>query len=217
MSIEVASSTNIPKVRIEYSFLLSDNASEGLNKLWGDGTPLRSFEYYENIAKKYQDWWDSGGEGILEALCKITGLKFYQNTIDVHVAPWFYAFSSPMVLGVQFETKDELVNTLTHEIIHRLLTDNTTYSNNYDFLELWKSMFGGDHSWNTLVHIPVHAFMQELYVDELGRPDLLELDKESIKSHGDKDYIAAWDYVEKQGYKNITDKLRGHVKRSNGI
>ena len=205
-------SQSIPEVRFEYSFLLSDQASEGLNKLWGDGTPLHSFEYYTGIAEKYEKWWQPDGDTIVAALCQITGLQFYQNTIDVHVAPWFNAFSSPMVLGVMFKKKDDLIITLTHEIIHRLLTDNTTYDRRYDFLKLWKSMFGEDHAWNTLVHIPVHAFLQELYIDVLDRPDLLELDKKSLESLDAKEYIAAWEYVEKTGYKTITDKIRKHVK-----
>ncbi|MEO8691291.1 MAG: hypothetical protein ABI397_00735 [Candidatus Saccharimonas sp.] len=206
--------TQIPEVRIQYSFLLSDQASEGLNKLWGDGTPLQSFEYYEAIAEKYAGWWQDDGDTILRSLCKITGLKFRQNIIDVHVAPWFYAFSSPMVLGVIFKTKDELVNTLTHEIIHRLLTDNTTYDYEYDFAGLWKTMLGEDLPWNALIHIPVHAFMQELYLDVLNRPDLLELDRGAAKGYEDKNYIEAWDYVAEHGYKTITGKIRQHAMES---
>jgi hypothetical protein len=206
--------TKIPKVRFEYSFLLSEQASEGLNTLWGDGTPLESSEYYTAVAEKYENWWKGDNDAVLHGLCKLTGLTFYQNTIDVHVAPWFYAFSSPMVLGVRFQTKDELVNTLTHEIIHRLLTDNTVYDVTYDFVALWQSMFGDDVPWNTLVHIPVHALMQELYLDVIDRPDLLTLDKESLTESTADDYIAAWDYVDQHGYKTITDKIRKHAQES---
>lgn len=201
----------IPEVRIGYSFLLSDAASSGLNELRGDGTPLRSFEYYTAVADKYADWWKDDGDKILRGLCKITGLDFYQNTIDVHVAPWFYAFSSPMVLGVKFKSKDDLVNTLTHEIIHRLLTDNTTYEYDYDFVKLWQSMLGKDMDWNTLVHIPVHAIMEELYTEVIDRPDLIEFDKKSLEEIGAKAYVDAWKYVETHGYKSITDKIRAHA------
>lgn len=207
-------SHRLPEVRFEYSFLLAGQASEGLNKLWGDGTPLRTFDEYTAIAKQYDEWWQPESEKILQALSEITGLEFYQGIIDVHVAPWFYAFSSPMVLGVTFESKDDLVNTLTHEITHRLLTDNTTYEREYDFLSLWRKMFGDDLAWNTLVHVPVHALLEELYVERLKRPDLLKRDQESIKKMGDNDYIAAWDYVNKHGYKTITDQLREHVKNT---
>lgn len=112
----------LPEVRIRYAFLLSDQASEGLNKLWGDGTPLLSFDEYTEIAQKYQKWWDEDGIGaaIVRGICEVTGLKFRQNIIDVHVAPWFHAFSSPMVMGVIFKNKDEFLNVLTHEMIHRL-------------------------------------------------------------------------------------------------
>jgi hypothetical protein len=205
----------LPEVRFEYAFLLSEYASEGLNTLWGDGTPLRSFDEYTEIVKKYAEWWKDDGDKIIRELCRITELEFYQNTIDVYVAPWFYAFSSPMVLGVTFSSKNQFINTLTHEIIHRLLTDNTTYSREYDFLQLWRSLFGDHHEWNTLVHIPVHAIMQKLYIDVLNRPDLLELDKKDLNEHGDKEYLAAWGYVEQQGYEDIIRKLKQHSSQMN--
>jgi len=201
--------THLPKVRIDYAWLLSDAASVHLNEKLGDGTPLRSYEYYCDIAKKYSEWWEPEGEKILQALCEITGLEFYQNTIDVHVAPWFYAFSSPMALGVVFKEKDVLVNVLTHEIIHRLLTDNKSYDYGHDYVKLWRSMFGDGVTKNTLVHIPVHAVMKKLYVDYLKRPDLVALDKKSVAEY--PDYAAAWEYVDEHGHEEIIAKLREDI------
>jgi len=196
---------NLPEVRIEHSWLLTQSASEDLNKLHGDGTPLQSFEYYTDVADRYQKAWDVHGEKILEAMQEILGMHFRQNTIDVHVAPWFYAFSSPMVLGVRFND-DQLLATLTHEILHRLLTDNIETSYDTDYLALWKEMFGEDHSNITLVHIPVHAMSEAIFVDVLSRPELVVQDKEEVKDN--PDYAAAWDYVESEGYENIISKLK---------
>lgn len=43
-----------PQIRIQYAWLLAMNASEGLNELRGDGTPLMSYDYYSGVAKKYE-------------------------------------------------------------------------------------------------------------------------------------------------------------------
>jgi hypothetical protein len=184
-----------------------------MNEKWGDGTPLEPYEYYSEIAKKYANWWQPEGEAILRVMCEITGLRFRQNILDVYVAPWFYAFSSPMVLGVIFKTKDSLIGVVTHEIIHRLLIDNTTYDYNYDFAKLWRKMFGAELSQNALVHVPVHAIANKLYVDIMNRPDFVELDKKRSAEY--PDYVAAWDYVDRVGYNEVIKKLLQAATRKN--
>lgn len=195
---------NLPQIRIKYAWLLANSASVVMNEKWGDGTPLRSSEVFEKIAAKYEKWWRPHNDQILQAMCDILQLEFRQNIIDVNVAPWFSPISDPMVVGPAFKTANEFVNTLTHEMIHRLLTDNTTYPYYYDFVSQWREMFGGEHIQNTLVHIPVHAAMEALY-NKIDRPDLLALDIEQTKQY--EAYKDAWVYVKKVGYKTILDQL----------
>lgn len=195
----------IPEVRIKYAWLLANTASVVMNEKWGDGTPLRSFKEYEKIATKYEKWWRPYNDQILNGICKVLDLRFRQNIVDVNVAPWFSPISDPMTIGPAFKEQDDLVNTLAHEMLHRLITDNTTYPYDYDFLSEWEGLFGKDHSRNTLIHIPVHATMEALYRDILHRPELIELDKKQVAEY--KAYADAWKYVEKVGYKTIIKQL----------
>lgn len=195
----------IPEVRIKYAWLLAGAASEVMNEKYGDGTPLRSYDEYEEIAKKYEEWWRPHNDKILHGLCDTLDLEFRQNVIDVNVAPWFNPISDPMVIGPAFKSEDALVNTITHELIHRLLTDNTSVPYDHDFLADWKKLFGESHDWNTLVHIPVHAVMKKLYLDVIDRPDLLAFDIEDVKDN--PPYAAAWSYVENGDYASIVDSL----------
>lgn len=176
-----------------------------MNEKWGDGTPLRSFKEYEKIATKYEKWWRPHNDEFLRGICDILKLEFRQNIIDVYVAPWFSPISDPMVIGPAFKNQDDLVNTLAHEMLHRLITDNTTYGYDFDFLTQWRGLFGDTHSQNTLIHIPVHAAMEALYTDILDRPDLLELDIKQTAEY--KAYKDAWKYVKKVGYRQIIDQL----------
>lgn len=196
---------SIPQIRIKYAWLLAGEASGVMNEKYGDGTPLRSYEEYEKIAETYRGWWSQCGEDILKGICDILDLEFSQNSIDIYIAPWFNPISDPMVVGPAFTSADALVNTITHELIHRLLTDNTTIAYNHDFLADWKQAFGANHEWNTLVHIPVHAVMKKLYLDVINRPDLLEFDIANTKSN--PPYAKAWQYVNNEGYDEIIDKL----------
>lgn len=66
----------IPSVRIKYAWLLSDVASVVLNEKYGDGTPLRSYDEYVEIASKYQKWWKPHNDAILQGICKILDLEF---------------------------------------------------------------------------------------------------------------------------------------------
>ena len=195
----------IPEIRIKYAWLLADAASTVLNEKYGDGTPLRSYDEYEQITEKYRKWWNPHNDKILRGLCDILDLEFRQNIIDVNIAPWFSPISDPMVIGPAFKSEDELVNTITHELIHRLITDNTSVQYDHDFLTDWKKLFGDSHDWNALVHIPVHAVMKKLYLDVINRPDLLKLDIEAVKDN--PPYAAAWVYVEDGDYASIVDSL----------
>ncbi len=195
----------IPSVRIKYAWLLSDVASGVLNEKYGDGTPLRSYDEYVEIASKYQKWWNPHNDAILQGICKILDLEFRQNIIDVNVAPWFTPISDPMVVGPAFESQDQFINTLTHEMIHRLITDNTAIDYDHNFVQDWKKLFGESHDWNTLVHIPVHAVMKKLYLDVLNRKGLFELDIEETKNY--KPYADAWKYVNANDYNEIINSL----------
>jgi hypothetical protein len=196
----------IPDIRIKYAWLLANGASVVMNEKWGDGTPLRSNDEYVAIVEKYRQWWAPHNDKVLHGVCDIFDLEFRQNIIDVNVAPWFNAISDPMVIGPAFKSEDDLVNTLTHELLHRLLTDNTSTDYEHDFVTDWKNMFGDEHTKTTLVHIPVHAGMKKLYLDVIHRPDLLALDIEDMRSN--PDYAKAWGYIEAHDYNDIINRLR---------
>lgn len=195
----------LPDVRIQYGWLLANITSEVLNDKWGDGSPVASYDEFVTIAKQYEEWWRPYNDKVLNGICDILGLEFRQNIIDIYVSPWFSPISNPMVLGPAVESQDSLVNILAHELAHRLLTDNTLFDYDFDFISQWQEMFGDKVSRVTLIHIPVHAVMQKLYLDILERPDLLKLDIKRNKEY--PDYDAAWDYVNKHGYEEIIKEL----------
>lgn len=143
-------------------------------------------------------------------------LSFRQNIIDVNIAPWFHAFSDPMVIGVMQEP-DVFVDTLTHELLHRLLTDNTLIPHETQLLPEWGKLFGNQNSFTLLVHIPVHAVHKAIYLDILKAPERLERDIANNKKHGSKDYEGAWDYVEKHGYNEIISQLLKSYEQLNKL
>lgn len=198
-----------PEINIKNAFLLREGASKGLNELWGDGKPLHGHDHYQKIVDSYVEAWRPKEVLIINSMQDILGLHFKHNIIDVYIAPWFAAFSDPVIIGIK-STPDEFIDTLTHELLHRLLTiDNTKLDLNEkgDTLTVeWSKLFGENHSWNTLIHIPVYAVLKSIYVDVLK--DIKRLDRDIQNHQKYEDYKKAWDYVEKNDYKEIISKLK---------
>jgi len=202
----------LPEIRIKDAWLLREHASRHLHELWGKDKTLADDDWMEKKVADYRKAWKPFEKQILTSMTDLLDLSFRQNIIDVYIAPWFNAFSDPMVIGV-VRKPDVFVDTLTHELIHRLLTDNTAVPHELFLLPVWEELFGKNHAFNTLVHIPVHAVHKAIYLDVLNKPKHLERDVTRCKDNKATDYIAAWDYVEKHGYLEIIEKLRASYKK----
>lgn len=170
---------------------------------------MASHEDVDEIIKTYEKAWRPVEKKILNGMCDIMGLEFKQNIIDVYIAPWFYAFSDPLVIGITM-TGPEFNSNLTHELIHRLLTDNTSLPYDHELIKDWRQLFGNGHSRIALVHIPVHALHKAIIYDVLNDPKIKEDDYNACLEFAgkDSDYIKSWDYVDKHGYKEIINKLK---------
>ena len=200
----------IPEIRIKNAWLLRENASRHIHKLFDkEGSEMANHAEIDKVVETYEKAWIPFEKKIVVGMCDIIGLQFRQNIIDVYIAPWFYAFSDPLVIGITMSDADFITN-LTHELIHRLLTDNTTLPHDSNLLKSWEKLFGKDHSHITLTHIPVHAIHKAIIYDVLKDPKIKENDYAAcLEFEGkDGDYIKSWDYVDKHGYKEIIAKLK---------
>lgn len=208
----------MPVIRIKDAWLLRENTSNYLDELWRKDTdrPIANNPDYDKWLTKritsYQKAWQPVENKVLKGITEALDLEFRQNIIDVYIAPWFRAFSDPMVIGVVQEP-DLFIDTLTHELIHRLLTDNTSIPHDTLLLSEWEKLFGKKHGFGTTVHIPVHAVHKAIYLDVLKAPERLERDIANNKQYEATDYIKAWEYVDRHGYKDIIEKLKKSYKQ----
>lgn len=201
--------SDIPEIRIYYSYLLAGFESQILaEKL---DLKMDSEEQFITWAGNYRKEWSKYEGEIIPALQKALGLGYYKKVIDVNVAPFFRPKSDPLIMNFK-NLPDKFVDELTHELCHVLLTDNTknqdhSYKKRVNLLDVWEGLFGR-HEIGMLVHIPVQALMQHIYLDVLKEPSRLERDKKDSQKYGHGEYTSAWDYVEKHGYKEIIAKLK---------
>lgn len=210
--------TKHPEIRISRPWLLMSALEPYLRKPFaesGDEEMLTN-EFLEQKAQKYREIWAKYDAKIVPAMCEMFDLEFNQNIIDAYVAPLGNSFSDQLVIATR--TRDErLVGVLTHELLHRLLTDNQFYQTSSGGDELrksWEKPFGDEHTINSLIHIPVHAGLKAIYLDVLHEPEKLDLDIAVCEKH--YDYRKAWEYVNAHDYREIiTDvrKVYGEMKK----
>ena len=210
--LQSSNNMKYPEIRIKEAWLLRSTTSTHLHELRAKpGEKLADEDEMRKVVASYQKAWRPYETKIMTGMCQTTGLQFEQNIINVYVAPWFSAFSDPLVVGITI-APDKFIDTLTHELLHRLLTTNTSLPFDADYIKIWQKLFGKNHTHRALVHIPVHAVHKAIYLDVLNEPARLKRDIAKMKQLGAVDYVAAWDYVEKHGYKDIIAQLKGSYR-----
>lgn len=200
----------LPEIRIKDGFLLRENASKYLHELWGKNEDLASDDDMQKIVESYRLEWQKYEAKILQYVVDTLGVEFYKDVIDVYIAPWFHAFSDPLVIGV-IHTPDEFVDQLTHELLHVILTDNECKSIDSKGSQVgdeWRDLFGNTHSFTTLIHIPVHALQESIYLNVFKDSKRKGRELKALRTNKAKDYLYAWDYVQTEGYQEIIRKLK---------
>ena len=198
---------HMPEVRIIAAVLLAKKASQYIHQVKDtSGRDMMGEEKVREVASVYQKAWQPYCETVLGGLNDILELSFRKNIIDVYIAPWFTAFSTPLVVGVHYDP-ERFVQVLAHELTHVLLTDNNEIPyHSIDYVTHRKRLYGSDLSPSTLAHIEVHAILEELYTSYLKKEEWLRADKATCQLF--TDYKIAWDYVDEHGYKTIITKLK---------
>lgn len=203
---------NIPEIRIQSSMLLFKSISENERKTWASDVnqDLVTFPQIENYTVELQNAWKEHAQTVLEAMVDLYGVEFKKNIIDVYVAPWNKSISNPLILNPSRPSKIH-IETVIHELLHVLFTDNTSFSmhdKNQDtkLINEWRSMFGSELEWKTLVHIPVHAGLKAIFLNTLNAPERLERD--ILRHQNNPDYRKAWEYVEENDYVDINNQLK---------
>ena len=201
---------NLPKIRIKYNRFLDPifKAYIKSNPKWKDWVEPTEVEVKERV-KKYKEEWFKYEKKILEGVCEILDLNFSQNIIDVHIVSGNdRQFSNPVVIKSGFKP-DEFIRSITHELIHRLFSDNLQ---NVVTSKIFLEMFPDK---NELVrnHIITHAVLKFAYLDILENSEMVNKDTEMSSKSSFPEYKQAWDIVEERGYKELIAEFKKHYQK----
>ncbi|MBU6431522.1 hypothetical protein KGQ29_04070, partial [Patescibacteria group bacterium] len=154
----------LPKIRIKYNKFLDPIFKTYIksNPKWKDWVEPTEAEVKDRV-KKYKKEWVKYEKKILEGICELLDLNFSQNIIDVHIVSGNdRQFSNPVVIKSGFKL-DEFIESLIHELIHRLFSDNVQ---NVIAGKIFLEMFP-DENELTRNHIITHAVLKFIYLDFL--------------------------------------------------
>ncbi len=188
-----------PKINIAYNRFLDPIFIEWIQSKpeWKDWKPPTKEEVLERI-EKYKEEWRKYEKPILKGICSILKLPFVQNIVDVHIVSGNpRAFSNPIVMKSGY-SPDEFVDVLTHELIHRLLSNHGESVSTKVLVKLFPL-----EDNLTRIHILVHAVLKYIYLDVLKQPERLKKNMErssQMATKGIKAYHRAWEILGERGY-----------------
>ncbi|HEX8160430.1 MAG TPA: hypothetical protein VF538_00915 [Pyrinomonadaceae bacterium] len=110
-------------------------------------------EKYAQATKEYQDIWNSEGKRIIEAMERVSGIKFTENDIRAIVyegVSWSGFGNDPMKLRASYPPgvkKATLIHELGHRLLARLPKTKEMDEHRVLFLalyDIWESLYGKD-------------------------------------------------------------------------
>jgi hypothetical protein len=199
---------DIPEVRIMYSEFLDTRIQQLFNGQQKAGLiPLEKVypapELILEKAKAYQAAWEPR-KLVLAYTQEILSLHFYANVIDAYAVGFMKGpFSLPIVIDSN-PPPDVYIDILTHEIVHRLISDNTQKVRGE---KIARAMFP-EETVMCAIHVVIHAMLKKVYVEFLGDSQRLAADKQRVKKG--PDYTRAWELVESLGENKIIEQFKSY-------
>lgn len=204
----------LPKIIIKYGKLLDpifisycQNSPDLKTRGWNGWIPPPQEEVVKRI-EDYKKEWSKYETKILKGICRVLNLSFKRNVIDVYIVSGNpRQLSAPIIIKSGFNP-DEFVDSLTHELIHKLFEDNGGKIP----MSIFDEMFPGETS-SVKSHAVVHSVLKYIYLDILKDERRLERNIENSKKHSTNDYLRAWEIAEKEGYIEIIKKFESKIRR----
>ena len=191
----------IPKTQFHYSHIYDEHLAHPK----GFVMPTEKF-IYKNV-DKLELKWRKIEEKILKELEYVTGLKWQEADIYIYATSGAGWFSDPLTMSI-VEDIDFMLDTLIHELIHRILSENE----NWEIIKKrWSKLMDKykKENLNARIHVPIHAIHKHIFLKFFSQKKL-ELEIKRVKD--DKDYARAWSLVEGQDYRAIIKAINPRFK-----
>jgi hypothetical protein len=199
----------IPKIEFRYSDIYdrkykeSKKTKENLKKK-NKTYPSRNniLNYIEDVKKL----WDKKNKKILKEISKVSGLKWKEKKIICYVIGAGKSFSDPLTIKVYEKEPKKFVETLTHELIHQIQTQNKRKYLTWHKYVLERYKNEEKLTQNHILLSAMHWKILEKLEGEEG------IKKEIKKFDKNKEYKRAWEIVKKETPDSIIKKFKEIIK-----
>ncbi|MDE1828148.1 MAG: hypothetical protein KGH65_03250 [Candidatus Micrarchaeota archaeon] len=193
-------------LRFKYSWIY-DQTWRGFAKAGNFGTYPSSAEVRGYI-EKIKSIWCPIEEDIALEISSIANLKWKEQQIICYVVGRCRPISEPLTIMV-FESDQELVSTLIHELIHQIISQN---GKEYDKASEFIRNRYRDESQVTLNHIFLFAVYAKMHIRIFGEEDL----KKHIAKTVRPEYARAWEIANGEGYDSLIEKFTSELAVNSG-
>ena len=144
--------------------------------------------------------WTKHGSAVLRTMSKITGLPWREDRIIVYLTWGVRPFSDPLTISLRPDVMS-VFETMTHELIHRLLSSEKNWSKIKPGWMLFVKSYPRETSV-AINHVPIHA-VHEMIWGKLF-PSRVTTIKTDLKL---KPYIRAWELVDRLGADKVVHQI----------
>lgn len=180
-----------PEIIIQYGRLIDpvftfycQNNPELKKFGWNKWVPPTKEELEKRVESYKEEW---ARYNMVQGISSVFGISFKRDVIDVFIVSGISrACSNPIIIKSGFKPK-EFVVTLTHELIHRILTEN----------KIPRVVYDENESDTTNNHVIVYAVLKKILSEELWNIAIQPRSKSPSP-----DYVKALEISEKMGPDN---------------
>jgi len=194
----------IPKVIFRYSWIYDQLRREEFEKKSKNyPSPKETLNYI----KKADKIWKKYENKILKEISRITELEWEEKEIQCYVVGGGMNFSDPLTISPKKELS-YFIDVLTHELIHRIFAPKKNYQKS-EKAWIYINKKYKKETWNTRVHIVIHAIHKYIFLKFFGEK---RLEREIKIMNKFPEYKRAWEIIQKEGYQNIIKEFKEKIK-----
>lgn len=156
-----------------------------------------------NIISQLEEAWSLVEKNILDEISDILKLDWKEEEITCYIVSNAHGISDPMTVGINDRNLDKIVNTVIHELTHRIFNQEKNIRLVEPAWDWIKSKYK-EENLITQNHIVCHSILKHLYLKFF---DAERLNQDIARCQKHDDYRKAWEIVEKDGYRKILDSF----------
>ena len=192
-----------PKLEFRYSRVYDDRFRKNFESKNEKYPSIKKIIAYKRGIEKI---WKKEGNKILLEISKVSGLKWKEEKIICYVIGKGRSFSDPLTIRI-YSKLNEFVDTLIHELIHQIQTQN--YDNKkFNKIKKWFDYIDIEYkneSRLTKNHILLDDILSEIIENLYSNKRLSKIIKNDSKF---PDYKRAWKIVKDENAQNIMKKFK---------